>query len=403
MVLTGQNFAPGAAVTFGGKAATQVTVNSTTQITVTLPALLGTQGLVSVVVTNPDGKSVARGDLFAYYLSQIVFASPMATNVGSGVRPMAAADFNGDGKLDLALGDNSAGAVVLLGDGTGSFPTVKMYPAGMNPTGITVADLNADMKLDFVIANATANVSVFLGDGTGSFAAAKNFPAGSQPVSVAAADFNGDGKQDLVVANQMGNNVSILTGDGAGNFSGPSNVAVGMTPQWVSVGDFNKDNKQDIAVANNSASNIVSILLGNGMGGFTSKPIPSFASVGLAVADFSGDGNLDVATNNTQAFLGDGMGGFGAANSWGGGVYWVATGDLNGDGRLDLVGSQTTNNVYVSFGDGTGKFPNLSMIAANAPQYAVAVGDFNNDKKADIAVTNSVGASGIRILLNQSQ
>src|ERR1039457_168529 len=99
------------------------------------------------------------------------------------------------------------------------------------------------------------------------------FPVGTQPYSIAAADFNGDGKIDIAVANSGSNNVTVLLGNGAGGFTSASGspFPAGSQPYSVVVGDFNGDGKPDLAIANNLSQNLP-ILLGNGAGGFTPAP-----------------------------------------------------------------------------------------------------------------------------------
>src|SRR5256885_14056753 len=114
---------------------------------------------------------------------------------------------------------------------------------------------------------------VLIGDGT--FKAPVSYGAGTQPSYAAIGDFNGDGKPDVAVTNQVSNSVSILLGNGDGTFGAPVNFTVGTNPRSVAVGDFNGDGKVDLAVANfgNSADTVtkgtVTILLGNGSGGFS--------------------------------------------------------------------------------------------------------------------------------------
>src|SRR5207302_496601 len=88
------------------------------------------------------------------------------------------------------------------------------------------------------------------------FAAATNFGVGTNPISVAIGDFNGDGKQDLAAANAGSNNVSVLLGNGTGGFGAATNFGVGSAPQSVAVGDFNGDGKQDTAAANAGSDNV---------------------------------------------------------------------------------------------------------------------------------------------------
>ena len=172
---------------------------------------------------------------------------------------VAVGDFNGDGKQDLVTANQTSSDVsILLGDGAGNFSGPTNFAAGGNSISVAVGDFNGDGKQDLAVANSIhpGTVSILLGDGTGNFSARTNFATGDDPISVVVGDFNGDGKQDLAVANSgefTGNpNVSILLGDGAGNFSAPTNFSAGDSPYSVAVGDFNGDGNQDLAVTNSA-------------------------------------------------------------------------------------------------------------------------------------------------------
>jgi len=131
-------------------------------------------------------------------------------------------DFNGDGKLDLVAANGSwdtfapEGSVsVLLGNGDGTFQAAVNYDVGFLPLSVMSGDFNGDGKLDLAVANQKSNsVSVLLGNGDGTFRVAVSYSAGTAPASVTSGDFNGDGKLDLVTANTYGNNVSILLDTG---------------------------------------------------------------------------------------------------------------------------------------------------------------------------------------------
>ena len=100
---------------------------------------------------------------------------------------------------------------ILIGTGTASFGAPTNFPAGSGPREIVTGDFNGDGKVDLAVANLDVNnVSILMGTGTGNFAAATNFTVGLAPANVAACDFNGDGKFDLAVGNINSNNVSIL-------------------------------------------------------------------------------------------------------------------------------------------------------------------------------------------------
>ena len=176
-----------------------------------------------------------------------------------------------------------------------AFLPATNFAVGSNPPSVAVGDFNGDGKPDLAVANQTSNtVSIRLGTGTGSFGAATNFTAGTNPRSVAVGDFNGDGKIDLAVANQAGNNVSILLGTGSGSFGAATNFVVGTNPFFVAVGDFNGDGRPDLAVANLNSNN-VSILLGTGTGAGaccngTTCTLVSGAAACIAPATYLGNG-----------------------------------------------------------------------------------------------------------------
>ncbi|MEG4235239.1 DUF4347 domain-containing protein, partial [Microcoleus sp. Pol11C3] len=256
---------------------------------------------LDLAVANPI--SGANGNFISIRLGTGTgtFGNPI--NFGSGINPrsIAAGDFNGDSKLDLATAPLSGNNLsILLGDGTGSFST----PATINTVAsltIATADFNGDGKLDLVTSNnsATNNISVLLGDGTGNFSAPVNFSARTGNHLVVTGDFNGDSKLDLAASNSGSNNVSVLLGDGTGNFGTATNFSVGSSPESVVAGDFNADGKTDLA-ASNSGSNNVSLLLGDGTGSFGTAVNFSVGTVPrlIAAADFNADGQLDLATPN---------------------------------------------------------------------------------------------------------
>jgi hypothetical protein len=126
-----------------------------------------------------------------------------------------------------------------------------------------VGDFNGDGKLDLAVVNFASNtISILLGTGTGSFGAKTDFGTGSSPRSVAVGDFNGDGKLDLAVANTGDNTVSILLGTGMGSFASKTDFSTDGGPFSIAAGDFNRDGKLDVATAN-SSSNTISILTNN--------------------------------------------------------------------------------------------------------------------------------------------
>jgi hypothetical protein len=249
------------------------------------------------VADELGGVSILLGDGTGHFA---LGASPAA---GSMPFAVATGDFNGDGILDLAVanyGGPPSTVSILLGDGTGNFTAASSPAVGSNPTSVAVGDFNGDGKLDLAVANAESNtVSILLGDGTGNFTLASSPAAGSEPCSVVVGDFNGDGKLDLAVANLgLFNGASILLGDGTGNFTLASSVGAGAGYS-VAIGDFNRDGKLDLAVAN-VFNNTFSILLGDGKGSFGQvlSPATGNAPTSVAAGDFNGNGGLDLAGAN---------------------------------------------------------------------------------------------------------
>jgi hypothetical protein len=224
---------------------------------------------------------------------------------------IAAADFNGDGKLDLvetcaSLDDGPCNLLLIqFGNGDGTFmqsPAVLISLAFSGSQSMTVGDFNGDGQPDLAVTNSGANgVNVFLNNEGGLTALAAMPPTGESPTSIAAADFNGDGKLDLAVANSGSNNVTILLGNGDGNFTATASPAAGTAPNSIAVADFNGDGVPDLAVANAGSSN-VTILLGNGDGTFmaAASPAADTGSTSVSAADFNGDGKEDLVVANSR-------------------------------------------------------------------------------------------------------
>lgn len=320
--------------------------------------------------------------------------------VGDSPSGVVCADFNRDGKLDLATAnDLDATVSVLLGQGDGTFLAAAAFPVGNYPSTLVAADFNGDGKTDLAVLNSADNtVSVLLGNGDGTFAAKIDSLTGANPMSLAAGDFNGDGKMDLAVADLDDGTVSVLLGNGDGTFAPKVDYTVGNSPDWVIAADLNGDGKQDL-VAANSTDNTVSVLLGQGNGTFGVQA--TFATGvspdGIVAADFNGDGKLDLATanqgdNTVTVLLGTGTGSFGAKTAYatGQGPYAVVAGDFNGDGHLDLAtANYAGDSVSILVGNGNGTFqPKIDAATGGNPMALVAA-DFNADGLLDLATADS--------------
>ncbi len=361
-------------------------------------AVLGTAGLGPAVAginwPNPQGltlatnspDAVAVGDFNGDGIPDLAFSAggpmqrvliflgnangayttaPAPPISGYTLRPITVADFNGDGKQDLAILDGDTNTVaVLLGNGDGTFTaTTSSSAIGANPNQLAVGDFNGDGIPDLAVTTGSSNsLNILLGNGDGTFTATAASPAaGGSPFGIVTGDFNGDGKLDLAVADLYDDTISIMLGNGDGTFASVPGLNCGVDNSPLAAADFNGDGKLDLAVGASGtagASDAVAIFLGNGDGTFTSPtPLPTVTSnsiAGVQVGDFNADGIPDLALTDSNAgtftvFLGNGSGLFTATTSTlpGDAVFGLssAAGDLNGDGRTDLA--------VAAFGSGT--------------------------------------------------
>src|SRR5205807_1877578 len=153
---------------------------------------------------------------------------------------------------------------ILIGLGNGSFMFAPTLNTSNAPVALAVGDFNGDGKIDLAVANQGSNsVSIFLGAAIGgTFTLASTFSAGTDPVAIAAADFNRDGKLDMASANMLANNVSVLIGDGSRAFVpwALSPFATGNMPEALAVADLNGDGAIDIVTANAGSNNVSALL-----------------------------------------------------------------------------------------------------------------------------------------------
>lgn len=388
-------------------------------------------GMVSFLDTSSGNSSLASVALGA---GTEALSFENSGNFTTGVNPnsVAVGDFNGDGIPDLITADSgSNAATILLGGGDGSFTTAANSPVatGNDPSFVAVGDFNSDGNLDAAVANYNdGTVTILLGNGDGTFTQATGSPVrvGGGALSLAVGDLNGDGIADLAVANVKDNTVSVLLGNGSGAFTQAANSpikVVGSSPSSVAIADFNRDGNSDLAVAI-VGPNDVTVFLGNGDGTFRAAaggPVPvGVTPYSIAVADFNGDGIPDLVTANDAVvngnpgtltiLLGVGDGSFTQASGSpipvGINPLIVAVGDFNADGKADLaVTNENDNTVAALLGNGDGTFMQTQggrTPPGRFPQ-SVAVADFNGDGEADMAVTNSdlISNNSVMVLLTQ--
>lgn len=339
--------------------------------------------------------------------------------MGSAPGSVEIADVNGDGMADIIVANEQSNNVtILLGDGKGGFRQAKdsPFPAGHNPNDVAVGDFNRDGKLDLAFANHDEkHLTVLLGDGNGGFIPSPHSPVAADvrphTHGVAAGDLNGDGTLDLITDSWGNNQVVILFGDGNGGFNTSGTfVNVGKMPyQRVRVGDVDGDGKSDI-ITTNLEGDDVTILLGDGKGGFkqsSGSPFPCGDSpFSSAIGDVNKDGKPDIAIVNSPGsanrrgkegltiLLGNGAGGFammtGSPFATGKIPNRVAIGDVNGDGIGDIaVSSPDDNTITLVFMGSRGTVASSSTIAVSGKPKGLAIRDLNGDGKSDIVVTNN--------------
>lgn len=251
--------------------------------------------------------------------------------------------------------------------------------------------------------------AVLAAPNTITFAPRVDYTTGINPDLPAVGYFNGDANPDIAIPSRSSSTVTILLGDGAGGFSYGTTSTVEQPPRAVATDDFNGDSKADLAVAHYSAG-MVSILLGDGAGAFSQQATMTVGSGpwSLAADDLNGDGNADLVTanvgsDNVSILAGDGTGGFsyGTTVTVGNGPSGVTIGNLNSDANADIVVANqfAGDNVSILLGDGAGGFSRGTTMTAGTDPIGSAVGDLDDDGDTDIAVAN-YGSDNVTILLS---
>jgi hypothetical protein len=323
---------------------------------------------VSVLLGNSDG----------------TFQAPIQYGIDENSwQVLALGDVNGDGKLDIVVAGSTTS--VLLGNGDGTFRsaiTTRFGAALGQLADFKLADVNGDGKLDIVAVNSLGNqavLSVALGNGDGTFRQPYAFNAPAFiPNSIAVGDLNGDGIPDVAIASsetfcdpetgdcETAGATTIFLGTGDGFFGSPRFITPNVGGSSIAIGDVNGDGNADLLMVTSSFDHHSSIivLLGNGDGTFQAPiitPAPQGPLSAAVLADFNGDGILDVASVNA-----------------------------------------TTNTVSVFQGNGDGTFQAPLSFTVDASPRALAIGDFNGDGFPDLVTANFAPSRDVSVLLNDT-
>ncbi len=315
------------------------------------------------------------------------------------------------------MGNGTGNISVFLGKGDGTFGAAIQNNTLTTPDSLVVADFNGDKKPDLFVHQQNAAYNTLFGDGTGAFAAPVLAVSSSANSMGSAGDFSGDGKADVVLGfTAQQNNVVALVGDGKGGFASdfmttnddPIDVRAGVA------GDWNGDGKSDVAFA--VRNNNIQVLLNNGnwangnVPGFTAQPeiapLANYGPSALAVGDLNGDKKLDLvstmfgAGGKIAVLLGKGDGTFQMASTIDSGSSTVlALADFDGDGNVDVAATDGAQ-VDVFLGKGDGTLQPFVSIQTGGALYDLVAADLNKDGKPDLVAVDF--NAGIDVLLNTS-
>jgi FG-GAP-like repeat len=318
------------------------------------------------------------------------------------------ADFNHDGNLDLITADfDNSKLYVFLGKGDGTFhkPLISDIPS---PSALAIGDFNGDHIPDFAAVEGRGPLAIYLGNGDGTFRNSANYSLGDGLAGdIAVADFNGDGHPDIAATNEIAGTVMVFFGKGNGKFRKPVTYTVPNYPYGIAAADLNGDHHPDLVVIESGEGGAAAIMMNDGQGKFKlteTYDTPSNDPLSVAVAALKNGGNLDLIVScnaGIAVFPGNGDGTFGTPTLYqvAGGATDSVVADFNGDGNLDVVtafNESTRVALFYGKGDGTLKKP-ISIGMRYTGVTTLLTADFNKDGAPDLAIGTS---PDLAVLLN---
>jgi hypothetical protein len=375
---------------------------------------LDTDGDLDIVAGNQRQQSTT-------YLNDSAGALPIEYAIDTGTSAalsVAVADLNSDGQLDLVTGDYGGANTIYLNDGSGTFAdaggacgtgSARCFGTGSDKTtSVAVGDIDGNGDLDLIVGNDGEPSAVYFNDGTGTFPISRTVELPSSTTrSVAVGDMNGDGMLDLVVGNYSQPSIVYLN-DGTGHFPIRHPFTIGSEQTWsVALGDLDTDGDLDLVAANRSGPVIA--YHNDGSGRLVAGQSVDDAGgdpTSVALRDLDADGDLDIAIGNnghqSEIAFNDGTGHFAAVRAFGGraATRSIAASDINGDGLPDLVSGNFGQANVVYLNNGRGQFLSGHAFGSESdPTSSIAIADLNNDGVLDIVAGNNGAAN--KVYLNQ--
>ncbi len=331
------------------------------------------------------------------------FGPPDSIRVGQSHYHIAAADLDGNSYADIICTNNDSGSIsILLNDGGGSFGPHTSYPIGGWPSCIATGPIDNDTLVDFAVSDANSGkIFLFYNNGDSTFTIDSNYQVGESPYAITIVDVNNDGWSELATANRLGNSMSVLYNNGPGGFIGPNTYSAGFSPNSITPGDFNNDGYYDLAVACEGNYNVY-VFINNGTGNFSSMHIIENlprSPVCVYAKDLDSDSADDIIVTSDDCGVvsicySNSDGTFAQPDRYSAvGAQYCAVADVDDDSFDDIIVSQKwENSVAVLRSNGDGTFAGAHAVVLDhvlTPEpTAITSADLDCDGDIDIAATS---------------